>query len=58
VPFPAASLTGFDITAGGTVVVAIPLRPGRAPAPSAAAPLPSRNPAKARLAVNEQARAT
>jgi Putative zinc-finger len=38
VPFPAASLTGFDITTGGTVVVAIPLRPGTPPTPSAAAP--------------------
>jgi len=41
VPFPAGSLAGFDITAGGTVVVAIPL-PGRPLTPSAAAPAPVR----------------
>jgi hypothetical protein len=41
VPFPAASLAGFDITAGGTVVVAIPLRPGTPLTPSAAAPAPA-----------------
>jgi hypothetical protein len=40
VPFPAASLAGFDITAGGTVLVAIPLRPGRPHAPSTAAAAP------------------
>jgi hypothetical protein len=31
VPFPAASLAGFDITVGGKVLVAIPLRPGTSP---------------------------
>ncbi len=41
VPFLAASLTGFDITTGDTVVVAIPL-PSTPLAPSAAAPAPVR----------------
>jgi anti-sigma factor RsiW len=31
VPFLAGSLAGFDITAGGTVLVAVPLRPGTPP---------------------------
>ena len=31
VPFPAGSLAGFDITAGDTVLVAVPLRPGTPP---------------------------
>jgi hypothetical protein len=31
VPFPAGSLTGFDITADGKILVAIPLRPGTPP---------------------------
>jgi hypothetical protein len=38
VPFPAGSLAGFDITADGKVLVAIPLRPGTPPAPATAAP--------------------
>ena len=37
VPFPAGSLAGFDITTGGTVLVAIPLRPGTPPTPSTVA---------------------
>jgi hypothetical protein len=28
VPFPVTSLAGFDITVGGKVLLAIPLRPG------------------------------
>jgi len=46
VPFPAGSLAGFDITAGGTVLVAIPLRPGTPPdaAGPASVPLPGEDP--------------
>jgi hypothetical protein len=53
VPFPAGSLAGFDITAGGTVLVAVPLRPGTPP--DAPGPVPSHDPATARRAVHEQA---
>jgi hypothetical protein len=42
VPFPAASLDSFDITADGKVLVIIPLRPGPRPAPAHAAGVPPR----------------
>jgi anti-sigma factor RsiW len=58
VPFPAGSLADFDITTGGKVLVAIPLRPGTPPTRLLPRPLPSRNPAKARLVVIEQVRVT
>ena len=45
VPFPAGSLAGLDSTAGGKVLVAIPLPTARHPMPPG--PLPRRNPAKA-----------
>jgi hypothetical protein len=42
VPFPAGSLAGFDITAGGTVLVTIPLRPAPRPhQPVPPRPLPA-----------------
>ena len=40
-PFPATSLAGFDITTGGKVLVAIPLRDGTPPTPSSAAAVPA-----------------
>ena len=41
VPFPVTSLAGFDITGGGKILVAIPLRPGTPPTPSTAAAPPA-----------------
>ena len=41
VPFPAASLAGFDITVHGNVVVTISLRPGPRPAPAHASSVPA-----------------
>jgi anti-sigma factor RsiW len=41
VPFPVTSLAGFDVTTGGKILVAIPLRPGAPPTPSTASAAPA-----------------
>jgi hypothetical protein len=40
VALPAGSLDGFDITAGGKILVAIPLRPGTPNAAAAPTSIP------------------